>query len=66
MSDRPVGPSQVTAVVRRIGPLATDATHQVALRARLVAPYFIRLREPIVVDTYATTSIASDDLVGVA
>lgn len=49
-SGAPVGASQVTAVVRRAP--ATSATrsrrYQVALRARLVTPYVLRLVDPVV------------------
>ena len=46
---RPIGASQVTAVVRRDegDPLGAKV-YEVAIRARLVYPYFIRLRNPVV------------------
>lgn len=45
---RPVGPSQVTAVVEYQSGHSDDSQgYEVAIRARLVAPYFIRLRQPI-------------------
>lgn len=48
ISNRPVGPSQVTAVVEYAGERSDGCTqYGVAMRARLVAPYFIRLRQPI-------------------
>jgi hypothetical protein len=51
LSGRPVGASQVTAVVRSqelsSGPGGGD--YQISFRARLVEPYFIRLSEPVVV-----------------
>jgi hypothetical protein len=45
----PVGPSQVTAVVRRVG-TGHGADYVVALRARLVEPYFLRLVDPVAVN----------------
>ena len=50
-SGRPVGASQVTAVVERFenGDIA-GAEYRVALRATLVFPHFVRLRDPVVVD----------------
>ena len=51
VSGNPLGASQVTAVVRRIEVRDGEGgNYPVALRARLVAPYFIRLREPVAVD----------------
>jgi hypothetical protein len=45
---RPVGASQVTAVVERIEREATDlAGYDVAIRASLVYPYFVRLADPV-------------------
>ncbi len=51
ISGRPVGPSQVTAVVTRWPQPAShiDGSYQVSMRARLVEPYFVRLTDPIVV-----------------
>jgi hypothetical protein len=48
VSGRGVGASQVTAVVSR-APRArrTGPSYRVALRARLVEPYFVRLRDPV-------------------
>lgn len=47
LSGRALGSSQVTAVVRQISEQITDeAEYVVALRTLLVAPYFVRLREP--------------------
>jgi hypothetical protein len=41
---RPVGASQVTAIVQRVGETATTtAMYDVAIRAQLVHPYFVRL-----------------------
>lgn len=45
VSGNPVGASQVTAVVKRIAlRSAQGADYKVALRAHLIAPFFIRLR----------------------
>ncbi len=45
---RPVGASQVTAVVEHnAARLLTTPTYEVAIRAKLVYPYFLRLREPL-------------------
>jgi hypothetical protein len=45
---RPVGASQVTAVVERFESHCSDLTpYDVAIRATLVPPYFIRLADPI-------------------
>jgi hypothetical protein len=43
-----LGASQVTAIVSRVahGQLGQEAEYVVALRARLVAPYFVRLSDP--------------------
>lgn len=47
VSGRALGASQVTAVVRRGEHGAKRGTrYQVALRARLAKPYFVRLRDP--------------------
>lgn len=47
-----LGASQVTAVVRRLEIPPTDgAEYVVALRARLVAPYFVKLRDGVPVRT---------------
>lgn len=50
-SGRPLGASQVTAVVQRLQRQASveppaGAEYVVALRAQLVAPFFVRLRQP--------------------
>lgn len=49
LTGRPVGSSQVTAVVQhhRVGPEGTR--YEVAIRAYLVHPYLLRLCEPLVV-----------------
>jgi hypothetical protein len=45
---RPVGASQVTAVVERLESQCSDLTpYEVAIRAALVPPYFIRLADPV-------------------
>lgn len=45
---RPVGASQVTAVVERLKSHCQDLTpYEVAIRATLVPPYFVRLADPI-------------------
>lgn len=51
LTGRRVGASQVTAVVKRVedGPETQGGAYVVRLRARLVAPYFVRLVQPIVV-----------------
>jgi hypothetical protein len=47
VSGKPVGASQVTAVVKREPTYSEPpAGYRVAFRARLVEPYFIRLRQP--------------------
>lgn len=47
ISGNQLGASQVTAVVRRLKKQDGDARdYVVAMRARLVEPFFIRLREP--------------------
>jgi len=51
LSGRSVGPSQVTAVVRLLrGALVGGAIYAIALRVRLVHPYFVRLMDPIRID----------------
>ncbi len=48
LTGRPVGASQVTAVVRRLEQGdAPIRTYRAVLRARLEAPFFLRLRSPI-------------------
>lgn len=48
VTGRPVGASQVTAVVQRDGPSMKDSpSYLIAVRANLVGPYFVRLREPV-------------------
>jgi hypothetical protein len=51
LSGSPLGASQVTAVVRRDDNSRREAsTYPVVLRARLVDPYFVRLRVPVRID----------------
>jgi hypothetical protein len=48
VSGRQIGASQVTAVVARdVEALEKGRTYEVAFRAHLVEPYFIRLRQPV-------------------
>ena len=48
LTGRPVAASQTTAVVERKPTEDTDAlTYEVAIRARLVYPYFLTLRDPL-------------------
>jgi len=47
LTGRPIGASQVTAIVRRRKGRAVAREYNVVLRARLVPPYFLRLRDPI-------------------
>ena len=50
LSGNRLGASQVTAVVSRLDPPPVPGVeYPVALRAALVAPYFVRLREPLLV-----------------
>jgi hypothetical protein len=52
LSGRSVGPSQVTAVVRLLREvLAEGAMYAVALRVRLVYPYFVRLLDPVRIES---------------
>jgi hypothetical protein len=50
LSGSPVGASQVTAVVRRTPSVEASGDYLIALRARLVPPFFIRLRDPVAMD----------------
>jgi hypothetical protein len=45
VSGKALGSSQVTAIVERVGDLVERAVYVVALRVRLVEPYFVRLRD---------------------
>lgn len=47
LSSRPVGASQVTAVVSYVRGLRSISTYPVVLRAMLEPPYFLRLRAPV-------------------
>lgn len=48
LTGQPIGASQVTAVVERSAPLGPRTReYDVALRARLVFPFFVKLRNPI-------------------
>ena len=48
ITGRPVGSSQVTAVVQRACPQSDLASnYDILIRAKLVCPYFIRLRAPL-------------------
>lgn len=50
LSGRGMGASQVTAVVSRPSADTRDGPYRIAMRARLVEPYFIRLRRPAAID----------------
>jgi len=58
VSGRPIGASQVTAVVR-LGTGDAGPEYAVAMRAKLVAPFFVRLRDPIVVRSAPTQPLSS-------
>ncbi len=47
----PIGASQVTAIVRRTETSGSAGDYSVAFRAALVAPYFVRLRDPAPVES---------------
>jgi hypothetical protein len=47
LSGRPLGASQVTAVVNRNGREGDGRQYTVPFRATLVSPYFVRLRSPL-------------------
>lgn len=49
-SGAPIGASQVTAVVARASAHHEGGAYPVAFRATLVAPYFVRLRRPVILD----------------
>jgi hypothetical protein len=56
VSQRPVGASQTTAIVEYDGNvLAGSRSYEVAMRVRLMAPYFVRLHHPVCVDSSALT-----------
>lgn len=49
LTSRPVAPSQVTAIVqRKLTDVFQTPTYDVSMRMRLVYPYFLRLRNPLV------------------
>ena len=61
VSGRPVGASQVTAVVERSDEASetSGTTYVVRIRARLIEPYFVRLTDPVVVsDTSSLDMVA--------
>ncbi len=61
MTGRPVGASQVTAVVQRGDTSTTDSgSYRVAMRAKLVNPYFVRLRGPVPLAEVPHTGCWSD------
>jgi hypothetical protein len=48
ISNKPLGPSQVTAVVKRVEAVdGGGSEYAVAFRAELASPYFVRLRDPV-------------------
>jgi hypothetical protein len=63
-SGAPLGASQVTAVVYRADTTGqAGGEYPVALRAALVAPYFVRLRGPVPLDDrFASIPLASSQL----
>jgi hypothetical protein len=57
LSGKPVGTSQVTAVVcRTVSEFATEPTYPIAFRARLVYPYFLRLVDPVRISSQVQTA----------
>jgi hypothetical protein len=68
VSGRPIGPSQVTAVVRRAeGYTGAGPVYPITMRVRLVAPYCVRLRDAIETEhVSATRATSGDELLGVA
>jgi hypothetical protein len=48
LSGNQLGSSQVTAVVERLAHCDSGTEYVIALRARLVAPYFVRLVDPVI------------------
>jgi hypothetical protein len=56
LSGNPIGASQVTAVVKRTDGIDDGPAYCVAMRARLIAPYFIRLRDPEPVEVGHSTA----------
>jgi hypothetical protein len=59
---RPIGASQVTAVVEQRQANSEEVrTYDVAIRAELVYPYFVRLEQPIVLPNSANTDPMNRD-----
>lgn len=59
---RPVGASQVTAVVEQHRTTSKEAlTYDVAIRAKLVYPYFVHLRQPMVLPNSANKDPMNGD-----
>jgi hypothetical protein len=61
---RPIGASQVTAVVHRRScerSLRRKGAYDVAIRAVLVPPYFVKLRHPLVLPTPATFQATNEE-----
>jgi hypothetical protein len=59
LSGRSVGSSQVTAVVRLLrGSFLESATYTIALRVRLVYPFFVRLRDPVPISNLPGSVVA--------
>jgi hypothetical protein len=56
-SGNPLGTSQVTAVVQRVDE-GRGAEYVVALRAKLVEPYFVRLLDPVAGEELPQPSVA--------
>lgn len=67
-SGRPVGASQVTAVVRRSADDGSGPVYPITLRAQLVFPYCIRLRDPVDVSSGddLAEALPLDGLIGAA
>jgi hypothetical protein len=61
-----VGSSQVTSVVRRINEsVGSGPEYAIRLRARLVAPYFIELSDPVPVDDHVRPRLPGDERFGI-
>jgi hypothetical protein len=59
---RPIGASQVTAVVEHRRSSAEESlAYDVAIRAELVYPYFVRLQQPVVLPASANTDPTNQD-----
>jgi hypothetical protein len=62
LTGRPIGASQVTAVVQALeGDLGRSQTYDVAIRAELVYPYFVKLRQPLALPRSANGEGAKRD-----